>query len=139
MPFINFMGRRKIAGVISIVLVVGSILLLGVRGLNFGLDFTGGSLVEVGFTQSVDPEAVRQELEAAGFENGLVQHFGTDTDLLIRMPPQEGTDQSTLGDRILAAIQANHPEAEMRQSNYVGPVVGQELTESAGLAIWPRK
>ena len=134
-PSFDFMGRRKIAAMLSVALVLASIVLLGVRGLNLGLDFTGGSLVEVGFQQPVDPEAVRRQLEATGFENGLVQHFGTDVDLLIRMPSRSGANQSTLGDRMLEAIQATYPAAKMRQSNYVGPVVGEELTESAGLAL----
>jgi preprotein translocase subunit SecF len=78
---------------------------------------------------------VRRELQDAGFVNGTVQQFGSDRDVLIRMPPQPDTDQATLGDRILAEIHASHPEAQLRQSNYVGPVVGEELAESAGLAL----
>jgi preprotein translocase subunit SecF len=132
---IDFMGPRKIAGIASILLVVGACVSLLVQGLNLGLDFTGGTLVEVEFVEPTDPEAIRQQLDAAGYQNGVVQFFGTNRDLLIRMPPQTGVDQSVLGDQILATLRANYPGIEMRQSNYVGPAVGEELTEDAGLAL----
>ena len=134
-PAIDFMGKRKLAGYTSIGLIVLSCLSLAVSGLNQGLDFTGGTLVEVGFDAPIDPETVRSQLEQSGFANGVVQQFGTDRDLLIRMPPQDIDDQATLGDRILESVREHHPNAIMRQSNFVGPVVGEELTESAGLAL----
>ncbi len=135
LPTFDFMGKRRVAGISSLVAVVLSAGFLGFKNLNFGLDFTGGTLVEVGFAAPVDPAAIRERLEATGFVDGVVQHFGTDRDLLIRMPPQLGTDQARLGDRILETIRAEQPGAVMRQSNFVGPVVGEELAESAGLAI----
>ena len=135
LPTIDFMGKRKIAGYTSIGLLVLSCLSLAVSGLNFGLDFTGGTLVEVGFEDPVDPETVRGQLAQSGFFNGVVQHFGTDRDLLIRMPPQGGEDQATMGDRIFESILEHHPKADRRQSNFVGPAVGEELAESAGLAL----
>ena len=135
LPVFDFMAKRRIAGVCSIALVVISAGSLALNGLNFGLDFTGGTLVEVGFPEPVDPEQVRSQLEQADFINGVVQHFGADRDILVRMPPQPTGDPAGLGDRILASIQAQTPAAVMRQSNFVGPVVGEELAESAGLAI----
>ena len=135
LPFFDFMGKRRIAGIASVSAVVLSVGFLVFKGLNLGLDFTGGTLVEVGFERAVDAVAVRTRLESAGFVDGVVQHFGTGRDILIRMPPQPGTDQAMLGDRILAAIREDAPGAVMRQSNFVGPVVGEELAESAGLAI----
>jgi preprotein translocase subunit SecF len=132
---IDFMGYRKIAGALSIFLVVGACVSMLIQGLNLGLDFTGGTLVEVEFEQPTDPQKIRQMLEASGYENGVVQFFGTNTDLLIRMPPQTGVDQSVLGDRILATLREVYPGIVMRQSNYVGPAVGEELTEDAGLAL----
>ncbi len=132
---IDFMGKRKIAAVFSIVLVVLSIVDLGVSGLNLGLDFTGGTLVEVEFEEAVDPEQVRGVLDGAGFENGVVQYFGTDRDLLIRMPPQLSVDQANMGDDIIGTLRDVFPGVEMRQSNFVGPAVGEELTEDAGLAL----
>ena len=135
-PTLDFMGKRKIAGSLSIGLIVLSCLSLAVSGLNRGLDFTGGTLVEIGFNAPTNPETVRAQLERSGFSNGVVQQFGTDRDLIIRMPPQgSGGDQATLGDRIFRSVSEHHPNATLRQSNFVGPVVGEELTESAGLAL----
>ena len=132
---IDFMGKRKYALVLSAALLVTALLSLGSKGLNMGLDFTGGSLLEVGFTEEVDPEEVRNFLQGAGFNNGTVQYFGTNRDLLIRMPPQPDANQSSLGDEIFAALKSQYPNGELRQSNYVGPAVGDELTEDGGLAL----
>ncbi|MEC8808914.1 MAG: protein translocase subunit SecF [Pseudomonadota bacterium] len=132
---IDFMGKRKYALVLSAALLVTALLSLGSKGLNMGLDFTGGSLLEVGFTEEVDPEEVRNFLQGAGFNNGTVQYFGTNRDLLIRMPPQPDANQSSLGDEIFAALKSQYHEGELRQSNYVGPAVGDELTEDGGLAL----
>jgi preprotein translocase subunit SecF len=112
-----------------------ALLSLGFKGLNMGLDFTGGSLLEIGFSEEIDPEEVRSYLEGAGFNNGTVQYFGTNRDLLIRMPPQPGANQSSLGDEIFAALKSQYPDGVLRQSNYVGPAVGDELTEDGGLAL----
>jgi preprotein translocase subunit SecF len=135
LPFIDFMGARRFSGIASIVLVLLSLGTLTFQGLNQGLDFTGGTLVEVAFDEPVEPEQIRQLLEQSGYVNGVVQFFGSDRDLLIRMPPQVDVDQVNMGDQILDVIEVAHSGAVMRQSNYVGPAVGEELTESAGLAL----
>lgn len=132
---IDFMGKRRIAAVVSAVLLVVSLVALGFNGLNFGLDFTGGTLLEVGYSEPVDAEEVRAFLESEGFENGTVQYFGANTDVLIRMPPQLAVDQSSLGDEIFAALKARSPDLQLRQSSFVGPAVGDELTEDGGLAL----
>jgi preprotein translocase subunit SecF len=132
---IDFMGRRKVAAALSVCVVVGSLVALFVQGLNLGLDFTGGTLVEVEFSEAAAPEEVRQLLNSRGYENGLVQYFGTERDLLIRMPPQADVAQANLGDEILAVLGSAYPGVVMRQSNYVGPAVGEELTEDGGLAM----
>ena len=132
---IDFMGKRKIAATTSVVLIVLSLGVLLVQGLNLGLDFTGGTLVEVEFTEPTAPADIRELLDAAGFENGIVQYFGTERDLLIRMPPQASVEQAQLGDQLVATLRAKHPEVVLRQSNYIGPAVGEELTEDAGLAL----
>lgn len=132
---IDFMGRRKLAAVVSSCLIVVAVVALFVQGLNLGLDFTGGTLVEVEFAEPAAPEEVRLLLESRGYENGLVQYFGTERDLLIRMPPQIDIAQANLGDQILAVLGSEFPGVTMRQSNYVGPAVGEELTEDGGLAI----
>ena len=132
---IDFMGKRKIAATTSVVLIVLSLGVLLVQGLNLGLDFTGGTLVEVEFTEPTAPADIRELLDAAGFENGIVQYFGTERDLLIRMPPQASVEQAQLGDQLVATLREKHPEVVLRQSNYIGPAVGEELTEDAGLAL----
>ena len=132
---IDFMGKRNIALMLSVSMLVIALLSLGIRGLNLGLDFTGGSLLEVGFSQEVYPEDVRGYLEGAGFNNGTVQYFGTNRDLLIRMPPQREANKSGLGDEIFAALRSQYADIALRQSNYVGPAVGDELAEDGGLAL----
>ncbi len=132
---IDFMGKRKISGWISAALVLLSVITIFVDGLNLGLDFTGGTLVEVEFADTANPDEVRQILETSGYENGMVQYFGTERDLLIRMPPQGDKAQADLGDGILSTLRSVHPDVVMRQSNYVGPAVGDELTEEGGLAM----
>ena len=132
---IDFMGKRKIAAAVSVVLVLASMVLLGVRGVNQGLDFTGGTLVGVEFASAVEPEGVREVLVAAGFFNSVVQNYGTERELLIRMPPQAGTEQAEMGGKILVALSESFGDVTMRQNNYVGPTVGEELTNDAGLAI----
>ena len=132
---IDFMGKRIYAMVVSSCLVLVSAISLGLNGLNFGLDFTGGAMVEVGFSNEIDPESVRDQLDTAGFKNGTVQYFGSNKDLLIRMPPTKGVDQSKLGDGIYSFISEKFGGTELRQSSYVGPAVGQELAEDGGLAL----
>ena len=132
---IDFMAKRRLAAGISILFVALALIDLFIEGLDLGLDFTGGTLVEVEFAEPTDPESIRQLLERAGFENGLVQNFGTERDLLIRMPPQASTEQALMGDQILDTLRGEYADVEMRQSNFVGPAVGEELTEDAGLAL----
>ena len=132
---IDFMGKRIYAMVVSSCLVLASAISLGLNGLNFGLDFSGGAMVEVGFSNEIDPESVRDQLDTAGFKNGTVQYFGSNKDLLIRMPPTKGVDQSKLGDGIYSFISEKFSGTELRQSSYVGPAVGQELAEDGGLAL----
>ena len=133
---IDFMGRRKVTAVFSITLVLISIVVLSVRWLNLGLDFTGGTLVEVVFERPQDPERVRGWLVDAGFRNGVVQNFGTPTDLLVRMPPQADQDDTRLGDNVLEVLRvASGGEVELRRSEFVGPAVGEELREDGGIAM----
>ena len=131
----DFMGKRRIAAMCSGVLIVVAVTALSVNGLNMGLDFTGGSLVELGFSEEVDANALRAELSDEGFANGTVQYFGSNRDILIRMPSQSDSDQTTLGDRIYQYLLSKYPDLELRQSNFVGPAVGEELAEDGGLAL----
>ena len=136
---IDFMGKRHLALIFSSVVLVGSVVALVVQGINRGLDFTGGALIEVGFDEAADPAAVRNVLNEAGYSNAVVQNFGSETDILIRVPPNNvavGTgSQSTLGDQIRAELESGVGSAEIRRSEFVGPAVGEELTEDGGLAL----
>ena len=136
---IDFMGYRKIAAAISIVLVLGSIGSLFVSQLNWGLDFTGGTLVEVYYDAPVNPEELRLELEEAGYTGHVVQYFGSDQDVLVRVPPQKGLsdkENARLGDGILEALrQSSEVGVDLRRSEFVGPAVGEELTNQGGLGL----
>jgi preprotein translocase subunit SecF len=133
---IDFMRLRWAAVALSAVLILGSIGALVFAGLNFGLDFTGGTLVEVEFADPVDPQTVRGELEARGFPDLVVQNFGTPRDLLVRVPPDVVGESAAVGDTILAALRADHGEGvTLLRSEFVGPAVGEQLREQGGLAM----
>jgi preprotein translocase subunit SecF len=128
-----FMGQRKVWYGLSSVLVVGSIVLTFMHGLNLGIDFTGGVVVEYNYSRSADLEATRQSLHQAGFPDVAVQSFGTDRDVLVRLPPvPEGQKAQAITDRVTAAVKAVDGGAQLRRNEVVGAQVGQELV-SKGL------
>jgi preprotein translocase subunit SecF len=130
---IDFMGLRKVFAVVSVVLVLASVVLLGIRGLNFGLDFTGGTSVELEYAEAPDLQSVRSILSEAGYTDFVVQNFGADTLVLIRMQ-EAGDDQ--LGVRILADVeQRTDGEVTLVSSEFVGSQVGDELKEDSGLGM----
>lgn len=131
---INFMAYRLHAAIFTAVLVAAALAFLVFRGLNLGLDFTGGTLVEVGYPQAVDLAEVRETLDAGGFDGAVVQTFGTARDILIRLGPDAG-EGDALSNAVLAALQAANPEAELRRVEFVGPQIGEELAEKGGLAL----
>jgi preprotein translocase subunit SecF len=130
-----FMATRRRWYAVSAILVVGSLLALGIRGLNFGIDFTGGVVLEMNFPQAADLEKVRDSLEKAGFEGAAVQSFGTARDVLVRLLPRQGVDNNQLGRQVLGAIQAENPGVELRRTEVVGGQVGAELAEKGALAV----
>ncbi len=156
---IDFLGRQKSAFVLSIVLIVCSIASLGIRGLNLGIDFTGGTLVELAYERSVNPSDVRTTLSNAGIEDGVVQYFGTSKDILIRLPVDPDQATAEQSSTVVGALRdevgeqlAESPEGglqqcvspagavsdcqiQMRRVEFVGPQVGGELTEKGGLAM----
>jgi preprotein translocase SecF subunit len=132
----DFMSKRKIAMVLSGAALLIALGAIGVRGLNFGIDFTGGTLVEVGYEEPVDMTAVRDALAGAGFGDATVQYFGTPRDVLIRLAPQEEATSAQLSDRAFAALEAaSDTPVDLRRVEFVGPQVGEELTEDGGLAM----
>jgi preprotein translocase subunit SecF len=130
---INFMGSRRIAAAFSISLLLVSLGSLVVRQLNWGLDFTGGTLVELHYADSADLGAIRSTLATGGYEGAVVVSFGTDQDVLVRLP-QGYTDAE--GNQMLEALRADSAvDVELRRIEFVGPQVGDELREQGGLAM----
>jgi preprotein translocase subunit SecF len=128
-------SRRRIALGLSVIVIIVSIAELGMQGLNFGIDFTGGILLELGYTEDADVEGIRNELFTAGFEDAQVQLFGAANDVLVRLPPQEGADQGAIRERLQATLTAGGKEVDVRRIEAVSPQVGSELAEQGGLAI----
>jgi preprotein translocase subunit SecF len=134
---INFdlMGKRKFALILSLVLIVIAVAAIVIRGLNLGIDFTGGTLVEVGYAESVELESVRQALSSSGYDDAIVQYFGTAKDVLIRLPVADNDDdKAKLSNNVLEALEATG-KPEMRRVEFVGPQVGDELRDKGGLAM----
>jgi preprotein translocase subunit SecF len=132
---IDFLGSRKLALIFSSVLIVIALVSLLMRGLSLGIDFTGGTLVEVGFSKPVDLADVRSSLSDDGFDEAVVQHFGTSRDVLVRLAPREDMESAVLSDRAFAAMSKVDEKADLRRVEFVGPQVGDELTEDGGLAM----
>ncbi|MBT6586907.1 MAG: protein translocase subunit SecF [Gammaproteobacteria bacterium] len=135
----DFMGYRKIAASISIGLVLMSIVSLAANQVEWGLDFTGGSLVEVTYENPVDPETIRGDLTEAGYKGHVVQYFGSDRDILVRIPPQKNIDSkenARLADRVLESLtESSGQNIVLRRSEFVGPAVGEELTNQGGIGL----
>ena len=133
---IDFLGKRKIALIFSSLLIITSIASLAINGLKLGIDFTGGTLVEVGYKQSADLGVLRNALSEAGFSNATVQNFGSTKDVLIRLKPQDGVSNAELSTKILSAVNKDTAEpADLRRVEFVGPQVGEELADDGGLAL----
>ncbi len=133
---IDFMGGRKTALILSLTLIGISLASLLVQRLNFGIDFTGGTLLEIGYQQPAELADVRSVLAGKGFEDASVQHFGTSRDVLIRLAPRDDVDSAELSDRAYAALQEGaQGRIDLRRVEFVGPQVGDELTEDGGLAM----
>ena len=139
MTSIPFMKYRKVAALISIVLVSLSCISLVFKQLNWGLDFTGGTLVEVAYPSAAVPEDIRQALDERGWSGHLVQFFGSDRDILVRMPPQKDRSErenARLGDALFADLsEIAGTELDLRRAEFVGPAVGEELTNQGGVGL----
>lgn len=132
---IDFMSKRKLALILSGTLILISLGSLITQKLNFGIDFTGGTLIEVAYPESIDLDSVQTALARKGFTFATAQHFGTSKDVLIRVAPREGVSQNDISAQVLSALQEGHAGVELRRTEYVGPQVGEELTEKGGLAM----
>lgn len=133
---INFIGNRKIAMTFSGILMIIAIISLAVKGLHMGIDFTGGTLVEVGYEQAADLGVIRKALSDSGFENATVQNFGTAKDVLIRLKLQEGVSSADLSSKVLEVINKNvAAKGTLRRVEFVGPQVGDDLATDGFLAL----
>lgn len=133
---LNFMRYKGVAVSLSAVLIIAALLCIAIKGVNWGLDFTGGTVIEVNFQQPADLPQVRQTLSQSGYTDAVVQLFGTSRDVLIRIPLQLDKDQAEVGQAILAALNADASvQVEMRRIEFVGPSVGDELKNEGGLAM----
>ncbi|MBE9563043.1 MAG: protein translocase subunit SecF [Proteobacteria bacterium] len=132
---IDFMGKRYVTMAISALLVIVAVSSIVMQGLVFGIDFTGGTLVEVGYKQDANLEKIRSALHNNGFPNAVVQNFGTTKEVLIRLGVHKETKENPLSTQILRLLKADGTEVDMRRVEFVGPQVGGELIEQGGLAV----
>jgi len=133
---IDFLGasRRKLALGLSVLMIVVSIGSIMTRGLDFGIDFTGGILLEIGYEQAADLETIRGNLADAGFSDAQVMLFGADNDVLVRLPPQDG-DADSIRKQLQSTLAVGQEVVDLRRVEFVSPQVGKELTEQGGLAM----
>lgn len=133
---LDFLGKRKIAMLFSGLLLIISIASLAINGLKLGIDFTGGTLVEVGFQNAADLNAIRTTLQENNLADATVQHFGSAKEVLIRIKPKQGMDSSQLSTQVFNTVNQNLTEkGTLRRVEFVGPQVGDELAEDGGLAL----
>jgi len=134
-PHIDFMGQRKWSAALSSIMFVISIFFLVSRGLNFGLDFTGGTQLELRYEQAVDFEAVADQLESSGFEGAKVTQYGTVNDILVKIANKEGVSEQELGHNVLKVLKSYDENVDLRRVEFVGSEVGAHLAEQGGLAV----
>jgi preprotein translocase subunit SecF len=123
-----FMRHAIVFNVISLITFLAAVFFLFSRGLHLSVEFTGGTLMEVSYSQPADLDKVRANVEALGLANVQVQNFGTSRDVLIRLPATKGANSAQEGDKVLAALKAADPSASLRRTEIIGPQVGDELT-----------
>lgn len=135
---IDFLSKRRrtLALALSALLIVVSLTSIATRGLNFGIDFTGGVLLELRYPEAADLDGIRTLLTGSGFADAQVQRFGADSDVLVRLPPQPDTDDpNAIRNSLQETLEADEPGVELLRVDFVGPQVGEELTEQGGLAM----
>ena len=131
---IPFMRHALVFNVISLITFLLAVFFLATEGLNFSVEFTGGTLMEVSYKESADVDRIRQAMDKGGFK-AEVQNFGSSRDVLIRMHPEKGQTSADLSQKVMALLQAEGKPVELRRVEYVGPQVGEELAEYGALAL----
>jgi len=132
---IPFMSWGRYTASISLATFLIAVFFLVSRGLHFGVDFTGGTLVEVGYERAADINMVRGTLSSIGFPNASVQNFGTSRDVLIRLPVKPGLTSAQLSETVMDALRQNDKNVQVRRVEFVGPQVGKELVTNGALAL----
>lgn len=132
---IPFMSWRRTGAVISITTFILAIFFIATKGLNLGIDFTGGTILEVSYQQTADLEKIRTTLASSGISDASVQNFGTSRDVLIRLPVKQGVSSTQLSEKVLEALKQVEASVEIRRIEFVGPQVGEELLENGALAL----
>jgi preprotein translocase subunit SecF len=135
LPHIDFMGQRKITAFASSIVFIVSLVFLGLQGLNFGLDFTGGTQLELRYAQPAAPEQIREQLRVAGFDDVRVAHFGSAQDILVRLANRQGITQQQLGEELFEVLNSTNAELSLRRIEFVGAEVGEHLAEQGALAV----
>jgi preprotein translocase subunit SecF len=132
---IPFMRHALIFNVISLITFLLAVFFLVTRGLNFSVDFTGGTVMEIGYSQAADLTKIRDAIHKLGFNDPSVQNFGTSRDVLIRLPLKAGLTSAQLSETVMAELKKSDPSVQMRRVEFVGPQVGKELVENGLLAL----
>lgn len=132
---ISFMSHRKITMIFSLILIVMSIASLAIRGLQFGLDFTGGTLLEVSYSNAVELKPIRDKLHSNGFDDAIIQHFGSANEVLIRVAPKKDVSNADISSQLFELLRAQNSTVKNRRIEFVGPQVGEELTDTGGIAM----
>ena len=132
---IPFMRYALIFNVISLVTFLIAVVSLATKGLNFGVDFTGGTVMEVSYAQPPDVNKIRESMTKLGFADAAVQNFGTSRDVLIRLPVKQGLTSAQLSEQVMTELRKDSDTVQMRRVDFVGPQVGSELIENGALAL----
>lgn len=135
MKTIKFLSIRKFTTIMSIILILASTLSLMSKGLNLGIDFTGGIQIEITFEAAPDIENVRSNLASGGYDDAIVQNSGSSQDLMVRIPPRDGVTNKKVGEDVKGMLQASNNSVTVKSSEYISAQVGEELTEQGGLAM----
>ncbi len=132
---IPFMRYARSTIYVSLLFIFGSIALLATKGLNLGVDFTGGTMMEVGYQATADVHAIREHLARNGYADAQVQNFGSSKEVLVRLPVKANTTSAQLSEKVLVVLKQADPKVELRRVEFVGPQVGNELFEDGALAV----
>ncbi|HIJ62453.1 MAG TPA: protein translocase subunit SecF [Rhodospirillaceae bacterium] len=132
---IPFMTYARSTTVVSFITFLLSLYFLATQGLNFGVEFTGGTVIEVHYTGAAEPGRVQADLAKAGYAESSVQNFGTSSDVIIRLPLKEGVSSAQMSESVLSALRAGNGSVELRRVEFIGPQVGKELVTDGSIAL----